>query len=136
MSEELYTVDAAAERLKLHAKTVLRFIRDGRLRATKVGKSYRILRSELDALAGAPARPAVAAESRVTGIVDVSDVDPELARRLANVAGVRLGREAMPDPMSIDIAYDPMRRHVKVVLIGSLGDVAATLKMIQAILEA
>jgi excisionase family DNA binding protein len=137
MSDELYTVEAAAERLKLHAKTVLRFIREGRLRATKLGKSYRILRSDLDALAGAPARPAAAAESRATAIVDLSDVDPEMARRLASyVTGARLGREARPDPMNIDVAHDPMRRQVKVVLVGSLGDVAATLGLIQALLGA
>ncbi len=56
MSEELYTVEFAARRLKLHPTTILRFIRDGRLAATKVGKSYRILRSELDRLAGRRAR--------------------------------------------------------------------------------
>ncbi len=52
MTQELYTVEAAAERLKLHNKTVLRFIREGRLRATKIGKQYRILHSDLDAFAG------------------------------------------------------------------------------------
>ena len=49
MSEEVYTVEQFAERLKLHPKTVLRFIKDGRLRAVKVGKSYRILRTEMEA---------------------------------------------------------------------------------------
>ena len=53
MSEEVYTVEQFAERLKLHPKTVLRFIREGRVRAVKVGKSYRILRSEMEALTGA-----------------------------------------------------------------------------------
>ena len=52
-------------------------------------------------------------------IVDLSDVDPEMARRLASyVTGARLGREARPDPMNIDVAHDPMRRQVKVVLVG------------------
>ena len=32
MSEDVYTVEQFAERLKLHRKTVLRFIREGRLR--------------------------------------------------------------------------------------------------------
>ena len=57
MSEEVYTVEHAAERLKLHPKTVLRFIRDGRLRAVKVGKSYRILRTEMEAMTGARPNP-------------------------------------------------------------------------------
>ena len=52
MSEEVYTVEQFAERLKLHPKTVLRFIKDGRLRAVKVGKSYRILRTDMEAMTG------------------------------------------------------------------------------------
>ena len=49
MSEEVYTVEQFAERLRLHPKTVRRFIREGRLRAVKVGRSYRILRSDMEA---------------------------------------------------------------------------------------
>src|SRR5262245_37744597 len=42
--DELCTVHFAADRLKLHPKTVQRLIREGRLRATRIGKSYRIRR--------------------------------------------------------------------------------------------
>jgi excisionase family DNA binding protein len=52
MSGSLYTVEQAAERLKLHPKTVLRMIRDGRLKAARIGKAYRIAGEELDAVAG------------------------------------------------------------------------------------
>ena len=47
MSQQLVTVEQAAQELSLHPKTVLRYIRDNRLPATRVGRSYRILRSEL-----------------------------------------------------------------------------------------
>ena len=63
MSEDVYTVELAAERLRLHPKTVLRFIAEGRLRAVKMGKSYRILRSDLDALIGSKRRPGASAAS-------------------------------------------------------------------------
>jgi excisionase family DNA binding protein len=38
MSPHLYTVDQVAERLNLHAKTVRRYIRDGRPKAKRIGK--------------------------------------------------------------------------------------------------
>src|SRR5438552_2375591 len=119
MSEEVYTVEHVAERLKLHPKTVLRFIRDGRLRATRLGKSYRILRSDLETLAGAsPARsdgPAV----RVTTIVDLDGLAPERAQQLAKMlTSARIGREARPHPMNLSIAHDPVRDSVKVVMVG------------------
>ena len=37
MSETLLSVDQAAEQLKLHPKTVIRYIRDGRLPAARIG---------------------------------------------------------------------------------------------------
>src|SRR3982074_2433348 len=82
VSEEVYTVEQFAERLKLHPKTVLRFIRDGRLRAVKVGKSYRILRTAREAMPGA-VRGVQLKAARVTSIVDIPEVDPKLAQRLA-----------------------------------------------------
>lgn len=141
MTEELYTVEAAAERLKLHKKTVLRFLRERRLRATKIGKQYRILRSDLDAFAGAvPAREPRAA--RVTTVVDVPDVDEELRRRLtstmlaAGSAGVQGGdHEPRAHAMSVDVAHDPVRRTVKVIAVGSPSDVAMLLKLVDACLE-
>lgn len=132
MSEEIYTVEQFAERLKLHPKTVLRFIREGRLRAVKVGKSYRILRSELEAMTGVVHARGPAAAARVTSIVDMPDVGPDLAERLARqVPAVRIAQEAHPDPMSLDVAYDPARRALKIVIVGSIEDTGVMLKMIQ-----
>lgn len=136
MSEEVYTVEQFAERLKLHPKTVLRFIRDGRLRAVKVGKSWRILRSDLEAMAGVYQREAPAPALWVTSIVDMADVPPDLAQRLARqIPSARIGQAAHPDPMSLDVIYDPDRRHLKVVIVGSPEDTATMLRMIQVLAE-
>jgi excisionase family DNA binding protein len=133
MSEEVYTVEQFAERLKLHPKTVLRFIREGRVRAVKVGKSYRILRSEMEAMTGA-VRGASPSAVRVTSVVDVADVEPEAAQRLARLLpAARMAQEAHPDPMKIDVVYDPDRRQLKVLIVGSPGDTAAMLKMVEAL---
>src|SRR5271155_4416348 len=123
MSEEVYTVEQFAERLKLHPKTVLRFIRDGRLRAVKVGKSYRILRTEMEAMTGMDVRLVHSVEAamigerqersraRVTSIVDIPEVAPEAAQRLARMLpAARMGQEAHRDLMNIDVVYDPARR--------------------------
>jgi len=136
MSEEVYTVEQFAERLKLHPKTVLRFIRDGRLRAVKVGKSYRILRTDMEAMTGV-VRGSELKTPRVTSIVDIPEVEPDLAQRLARqLPSLRISQTAHPDPMSLDVAYDPARKHLKVVIVGSPEDTAAMLKMIQVLSEA
>jgi len=138
-SEELCTVEAAAERLKLHKKTVLRFLRERRLRATKIGKQYRILRSDLDAFAGvASTREAPAA--RVTTVVDVDDVDEALRQRITSTmlgaASAGGGSEQRAHAMSVDVAHDPVRRTVKVIAVGTPSDVATLLRLVDACLGA
>ena len=136
MSEEIYTVEQFAERLKLHPKTVLRFIREGRVRAMKVGRSYRILRSDLEAMTGVfPTGPSRAG-LRVTSIIDLADVDPRLAARLTTyVTSVRMGTGAQPEPMNVTVANDPARRSLKIVLVGSPADTADMLRLVQALAE-
>jgi cysteine desulfurase len=52
MPEELVTTEEAAALLRVSQKTVLRLIRSGRLRADKVGRSWRLRRSDLPCLGG------------------------------------------------------------------------------------
>jgi len=134
VSGELLTVDAAAAVLQLHPKTVLRFIRDGRLRAAKVGKGYRLLRSDLQAFAGAAKVPTVP-RARVTSIVDVADVDIGEVQRLSSVLlGASNSRDSQAEAISLDIAHDPVRRSVKIVLVAAPDDAAVLLKLVDACL--
>ncbi|HLZ28546.1 MAG TPA: AAA family ATPase [Chloroflexota bacterium] len=48
--DRFLTTDEVAKRLNLHQNTVIRYIRDGRLPAAKVGKSYRIKENALSTL--------------------------------------------------------------------------------------
>ena len=50
--DNFLTTEQVATRLKLHQNTVIRYIHDGRLQATKVGKSYRIKESTVATLVG------------------------------------------------------------------------------------
>jgi len=62
MEETILTVDQVARILQVHPFTVLKFIKQGKLRAARLGRVYRVRRSDvdrfLDAQAqGAPATP-------------------------------------------------------------------------------
>ncbi|MBL8770565.1 MAG: helix-turn-helix domain-containing protein [Phenylobacterium sp.] len=137
MSEEVYTVEQFAERLSLHPKTVLRFIREGRVRAVKVGRSYRILRSDLEAMIGAHGAAPKASSIRVTSIVDIDGVEPDRAQWLARqITAARLSGRGHADPMSLDVAHDPAGRRLKVIMVGAPDDVAAMLQLLRFIGEA
>jgi excisionase family DNA binding protein len=137
MSGNLYTVEQAAERLKLHPKTVLRMIRDGRLKAARIGKAYRIASEDLDALAGVVRAEAREASDRATVIADFGDLPPEMASRLANTLGAMLvsSYKARTGPVNLDTAYDPMLRRLKVVIVGAPEDAATLLKSAAFLVE-
>jgi excisionase family DNA binding protein len=125
-----YSVEHAAQRLALHPKTVLRFIRDGRLRATRIGKSWRIVESDLDAFAGVRVTPlATAEEPRVTAVADLPAIPKETAHRLASaLQAIAISRPPGPTSLQLETAYDPERSHLKVVAIGGIADVATLLQ--------
>jgi excisionase family DNA binding protein len=136
MSDKVYTVEQFAELVKLHPKTVLRFIKEGRVRAVKVGRGYRILRSELEAMTGVVLGRRERSATRVTSIVDIPDIGAEAAQKLGRVLpSLRMGRETPTDPMSLDIAYDEARSSVKIVIVGSPADTSAILTMIKTLTE-
>ena len=135
MTEKLFSVEAAAERLQLHTRTVLRFIREGRLRATKVGKQYRILGTDLDALAGISVAQTLP-QARVTAVVDIPDVDERLLRSLtATLMGAAAGPARRDNPLSVNLAHDPVHRTLKVIAVGAPSDVAGLLGLVDSCLE-
>lgn len=52
MEDDILTVDQVAAKLDLHPKTIRRFIQEGRLKAQKVGKQWRITGTNLNEFIG------------------------------------------------------------------------------------
>jgi excisionase family DNA binding protein len=139
---DFLSVDQVASRLGLHVRTVRRYVREGRLKAVRIGKQYRVTREALDALTGTP--PALAAVSaptarhvEVSSILQVDGVDRSTADRLTTglLAAVK-GRPEESTPLRIDTIYDPERARLKVILNGSAATTASLLKFVNAYLEA
>jgi len=134
---ELCTVDVAAAVLHVHRKTVLRFIHDGRLPASKIGKSYRIRRVDLDVFAGVPSVVVAPADTaRVTAIVDVAAVGSALASKLAGAVtnALHSGRDQRGD-VHAEVVYDADRLHLKIVVVGSVTDTSDLLALLHVWLE-
>lgn len=138
MSHSLFTVEQAAQHLNLHPKTVLRYIRDGRLTATRVGKSYRIPRTDLDAFAGfASGSAKTGAGARTTCITDISDVTVEAAERIATfLQSAAMTGDAGTPSLHLQTAFDPVAKALKVVVIGSPSDVGRLLEMLHLYMRA
>ncbi len=138
MSEQLHTVQQAADRLKLHPKTVLRLIHEGRLKGVRIGKAYRIQESDLRTFAGVAQGAATPARlrTRVTCVAEVQDVSIDQASRIANMlSAAMMSNEARPEPVHMTTAYDPEASTLKAVLFADPADAAAWLRLLQVQLE-
>ena len=48
VNDKIMTVEEVAKYLRVHFQTVLKLLREGTIKAQKVGRSWRILKSEVD----------------------------------------------------------------------------------------
>src|SRR5690349_11224924 len=98
MAQELYSVEQVAERLGLHVRTVRNYVRDGRLKAVRIGKQYRIAHADLQAFTGggdSEAGTAGGPSVEVSTVVAIDDVGRAAADRVSNTviaaaAGLRV----------------------------------------------
>jgi len=142
MTEELYSVDQVAAQLGLHVRTVRNYIRDGRLKAVRIGKQYRIAREHLEALTGHRSAAAAASQPpprrhvEVSSIVQIEGIGFDAASRVTNaLMAAAKGRSADDEPLRIDTIYDQERGRLKVILTGSIATTASLLKFMNAYLE-
>ncbi|MBN2657903.1 MAG: helix-turn-helix domain-containing protein [Spirochaetales bacterium] len=121
MDESFYSVESASEKLGVHSRTVLRFIRDGKLKAAKVGRQWRIRREDLMEFAGEPQEERKAAASSV---VDLPVSGKEEASRYETLVMASLnsrGNSGMDSNHRVDCLYNSEERTLRFVLWGSLS---------------
>src|SRR5580698_10797367 len=133
MDQDLYSVEQVAEQLGLHVKTVRNYVREGRLKAVRIGKQYRISREDLEAMTGRPQPPPEPVRRtrhvEVSSIVEIDAISPEMANRLTtSLMGGAKG-------IRIEAIYNAERGHMKIVLVGSMDSNASYFKFIDLILE-
>ena len=136
----LLTVDQVAAQLGVHVKTARRYVRDGRLKAVRIGKQYRIAPADLAALTGQPvaALPAEAVRlprhAEASTVVQIDAISREDAQRVMNgVGGAITGRDKTTDtPLRVDTVYDETRARLKLIVTGSLATTQTLLGLIAA----
>jgi excisionase family DNA binding protein len=95
MFKEYYTVKQIAQLLDLHEKTIQRYIREGKIKARKVGKSWRVTKANLvrftriaeeegDKSVKAAKNKDTDQRVMVSAVVDVDECNKEEAIRISN----------------------------------------------------
>ncbi|MEU3057938.1 helix-turn-helix domain-containing protein [Streptomyces griseus] len=146
---ELYSVGEVAELLGLHVRTVRNYVREGRLKAVRIGKQYRISKEDLTALTGRPVdgtaghpadgtapEPAPApGHVEVSSIVQIDALGPDAAHRLSTfiTASTQSARDTA-DPLRVQTVYDKERTRMKIVILGGAAATADLLHLIDGLL--
>ena len=133
--QQLYSVERVASLLGLHVKTVRNYVRDGRLKAVRVGKQYRITQADLDAFAG-QSLPEPARRTRhveVSAIVQVDAIAPEAMNRLSTLLISSATGSYEGERVRVQTVYDEERASLKIILVGGVGPAAELLKIIDTL---
>ena len=132
MQEKYFTVEQIAGLLQMHPKTVQRYIREGKLRAVKVGKGWRVSGHDLSVFTeSVPPKAEHAPTAVVSCVADVYAADKDAAIRIMNTLGAVLNSKPPEYGQgSIQTQYIPEEEKLRVTLYGGARFTAAMLDAI------
>jgi excisionase family DNA binding protein len=146
MNGKYYTVEQISEMLKMHPKTIQRYIREGKLSAVKIGKSWRISGHDLSVFMESEAGQAAfsvqtgdkAAKPRAvaSSVVDISVGGKDEAIHLMNALTAAMNSKP-PDcgRTSLHMQYIEPEQSIRATLWGSVAVVATILAAIESLIE-
>ena len=139
MDLKLYSVSELSDILKLHPKTIIRFIKEGKITARKIGRAWMVSEDELKnychaELAGGPVVPAPSTRESSDGqisasvVVEIRDQDVEKASRLSNsLMAMMNGEKGQSGGTRFDFLYYPDIRKATYTFHGDPGFIAKIL---------
>lgn len=148
MADNMYSADEAAQILGLQVRTVRNYVREGRLPGVRIGKQYRIARADLAAFtAGGFTQQALlgvepAAESapqarpvaEVSSVVQVDGIDEASRDRIERTLTAALLADAGQEgPLRAEPLYDPERRRLKLIIVGTVAQTVELLRIVDAL---
>ncbi|PXW34146.1 UNVERIFIED_CONTAM: excisionase family DNA binding protein [Williamsia faeni] len=139
------SAEEVADELGLHVRTIRAYIRDGRLRAARVGKQYRITRPDLAAfVTGSEPNPTVqlpapqteaGLTAHSTVVIDFDNIGVNDSDRIITVLNGAVGGRSGATPLRLTAVPDRTRRSLKVIAQGGISDTAEILALLRDITE-
>jgi excisionase family DNA binding protein len=135
--QAFYSPEDVAAKLRLHVRTVRRFIGAGKLKATRIGKQYRIAAADLSALSGAS--ETLMPRTRrvlVSSIVDIDAISRSESDRITTlVASIFTSTRDASGRKRIDSLYYEEQGRLRITIHADVGYTASLLGMINAVLD-
>lgn len=143
MEEKFYTIDQIAEILGMHHKTIRKFITEGKLRANKVGRQWRITGHDLSLFMESnnvnvrsnnksddeniefstsdTESKNISSKINISTVVDINDIDLDEYRKLSNMLlAIMNSKDTKMSNSTINIKYYQKEKNLKVMLWGDI----------------
>ena len=142
LTPALLSIEQVAELLTLNVRTVRNYVRRGALKATRIGKQYRIGIADLEAFTGRPVeshderRLSPGARVEISSIISLEGVSAALANRITNMLMATADvLRSIEQPVAVSTTYDVQFDRLRVLLAADLKSTRDFLSMINAALE-
>lgn len=142
MNKDYYTVEQISNMLDIHPKTIQRYIREGRLRASKVGKSWRINGHDLSVFIEGDSNKELntqihsATHITASSVIDIYVHGKENAIRIMNaLTGVMNTKPPEYGQSSMQAQFIERENMVRVTLWGEISFMAIMMDMIATLTE-
>lgn len=150
MENNFYTIDKVAKILDLHHKTIRKFIKEGKINASKMGKQWRISSRDLNLFLQTNNVNTNAIENsidfystgeynkriNVSAVVDVDDINVDEYNRISGTLVALMNSKDMSIGKStIDIKHDKESCKLRVLLWGGIEFIEYTLDYIKTLIE-
>ncbi|AWI05688.1 helix-turn-helix domain-containing protein [Clostridium drakei] len=158
MEDQFYTIDKIAEILGMHHKTIRKFITEGKLAASKVGKQWRISEhdlsifmeknnvntsdkkineeSNIDFVTNGEVKDNLQQRINVSTVVDINDIDKEEYFRISNtLIAVMNCKDSKMGKSTINMKYDEKVSRLRVLLWGNISFIEEMLSTISMLVE-
>lgn len=147
MKTHFYSIEELSKILKLHPKTILRFIRKGEIKAQKMGRAWRVSREALAEYTHAElASPeqtdpsvdfgSMHSRMNVSAVIEINEQNSEEASRLSNSLMAALNcKDPAWGNSRFDFFYYPEIQKAKYVLYGTpalIGEIMAMLTQLES----
>lgn len=142
MIKDYYTVEQISDMLDIHPKTIQRYIREGKLRATKIGKSWRITGHDLSIFVESASSEGLGSGNRparniiASSVIDIIVEGNEDSIRIMNTLTAALNAKPLEyEHSSMQSQYIEREKMVRVTLWGDLRFMAVMMDMIASLTE-
>ncbi|HCL02422.1 MAG TPA: hydroxyacid dehydrogenase [Lachnoclostridium phytofermentans] len=153
MEDKFYTINQVAEILDMHHKTIRNFISDGKLRASKVGKQWRVSDDDLNSFmknskdqregeqfvefsTNETLLNMVKRKINVSTVLDIEQIDKEQYMMISNtLIAVMNGKDPEMQNSTLNMKYHEKDNKLKILLWGELKFMEEMLSVISLLVD-